>query len=152
MFAAALFVSCTSTAPATPAAMTPMQHIQGIRLGMPRDEVRATLTPIATFGRAERRRHEVWTLNEDPRFASLIIGYSPEWTVRFVTAVAKEDGPPIAYADFIDLQRAEHRSAGTSHTYTWATGEPPYSVIAIGTPDRLQYVSIKLHPIVKEED
>jgi hypothetical protein len=144
MFAAALFVSCAST--------TPMRDLQGIRLGMPRDEVRSALASTATFGRQERKRQEVWTLNNDPRFASLIIGYDEKWNVRFVTAVAKEDGPAVAYADVIDLQRAEHRSAGTSHTYTWTTGTPPYSVIAIGTPERVQYLSLKMHPIVKEEE
>ena len=67
----------------------PLSETEGIRLGMSRDEVRSSLATTARLEREERRRHEIWTLNGDPRFASLIIGYTKEWNVRFVTAVAK---------------------------------------------------------------
>jgi hypothetical protein len=122
------------------------RDIQGITLGMPREAVRSTLASKATFEREERKRQEVWTLTDDTRFASLIVGYDESWTVRFVTAVAKENGAAMRYAEVLDVAKAEHRSAGDSHTYTWTTGEPPYSVIAIGGPERLQYLSLKKHP------
>lgn len=139
LLAAALFVSCASAPPQR----APMSDIAGIRLDMPRDVVRSSLATAARLEREERRRHEVWTLNDHPRFASLIIGYTPEWNVRFVTAVAKPEGAAVRYDEVIDVSHAEHRVAGETHTYTWATGSPQYFVIAIGKPERLEYLSLK---------
>lgn len=139
-----LFVSCATSAPVSKRA--PMSDILGIRLDMPRDTVRSTLAATAKLEREERRRHEVWTLNDDPRYASLIIGYTPEWKVRFVTAVAKPDGVPVRYDEVLDTATADHRAAGNTHTWTWSTGSPKYYVIAIGGPDRLEYLSIKDQP------
>jgi hypothetical protein len=140
---AALLVSCASTAPA-PSSRAPLTALAGITLDMPRDTVRTTLAGTATFEREERRRHEVWTLRDDPRYASLIIGYTKEWNVRFVTAVAKPDGEPVRPADVLDLTVAEDRAAGNTHTYTWAVGG--YYVIGIGNPERLEYLSLKKEP------
>ena len=123
-----------------------MSEIAGIHLGMPRDLVRSSLATTARLEREERRRHEIWTLNDDPRFASLIIGYTPEWNVRFVTAVAKPEGTAVHYEEVLDLASAEHRVAGETHTYTLATGTPRYFVIAIGKPERVEYLSIKKEP------
>lgn len=142
--AAALLASCATSAP--PTVVAPMSDILGIRLDMPRDTVRTALASVATLEREERRRHEVWTLTNDPRYASLIIGYTPEWNVRFVTAVAKPDGVAVHYDDVLDIAAAEHRAAGTTHTYTWKTGTPPYFVIAIGPAERLEYLSLKKEP------
>jgi hypothetical protein len=121
----------------------PISDIEGVRLGMSRDEVRSSLAATARLEREERRRHEVWTLNGDARFASLIIGYTKEWTVRFVTAVAKPDGTAVKYADVLDLAAAQHKAAGQTHTYTWVTGTPAYTIIAIGGPSRLDYLSLE---------
>ena len=137
---AMLLVSC-ATASAPSNERVPMSDIAGIRLDMPRDAVRSSLVTSARLEREERRRHEIWTLNDDPRFASLIIGYTPEWNVRFVTAVAKPEGSPVRYVDVLDVAYADHRVAGQTHTYTWATGQ--YSIIAIGPPERLEYLSLK---------
>ena len=141
--AAALLASCATTAPP---AQAPISDLLGIRLDMPRDTVRTTLASLAKLEREERRRHEVWTLTNDPRFASLIIGYTPQWNVRFVTAVAKPDGVAVHYDDVLDVAAADHRAAGTTHTYTWKTGTPPYYVIAIGPAERLEYLSLKREP------
>lgn len=123
-----------------------MSDILGIRLGMPRDTVRSSLASTARLEREERRRHEVWTVNDHPSYASLIIGYTPEWNVRFVTAVARPDGTPIRYDEVLDTAAAGHRAAGATHTWTWVTGSPKYYVIAIGGPERLEYLSIKDEP------
>lgn len=146
---AALFVLCaTAGASASPSTNAPaaLSEILGIRLDMPRDAVRTTLASVATFEREERRRHEVWTLTDDPRYASLIIGYTPKWNVRFVTAVAKPGGTAVHYDQVLDVKHADHRAAGQTHTYTWKTGTPPYYVIAIGKPDRIEYLSLKREP------
>ncbi|HEX6083226.1 MAG TPA: hypothetical protein VF266_01795 [Thermoanaerobaculia bacterium] len=142
---AMLLVSCATSAPVV-SQRAPMTDILGIRLDMPRDTVRSSLAGTATLEREERRRHEVWTIASDPRFASLIIGYTPEWKVRFVTAVAKPDGVPVRYDEVLDTATADHRAAGDTHTWTWSTGSPKYYVIAIGGPERLEYLSIKDQP------
>lgn len=125
------------------AAKPPVHDILGVELGMSKDDVRAKLAKNAKFERAERRRQEIWTLSNDARFASLIIGYTKEGNVRFVTAVAKPEGRAVRYADVLDLTAATHKSAGNSHTYVWVTGTPPYSVIAIGGPSRIDYLSLE---------
>lgn len=125
------------------AADAPIHDILGVELGMSKDATHAQLAKKATFARNERRRHEIWTLHHDARFASLIIGYTKEGAVRFVTAVAKPDGTAVRYADVLDLHAAAHKSAGNSHTYTWVTGTPPYSIIAIGGPAKLDYLSLE---------
>lgn len=145
-----LFAACATTAPpattttsTTPlATVQPLTDILGVRLGMPRDTVRTTLAAVGTFEREERKRQEIWTVR-DPRFSSLIIGYEPDWTVRYVTGVANPAGTPIRYADVLDLSAAEERVAGNTRTYTWATGSPKYYVIAIGGPERPDYLSLK---------
>ena len=49
----------------------------------------------------------------------------------------------MRYDEVIDLAHAAHQVAGETHTYTWKTGSPGYSVIAIGKPERVEYLSIK---------
>lgn len=142
---AVLLISCASSTPSASSQMqfAPPSDILGIHLGMSRDDVRVALSESAKFGREERRNHEVWIVENDPRFASLIIGYTKEWKVRFVTAVAKPDGVAVPYAEVLDLASASHKAAGETHTYTWVTGTPSYSVIAIGGPERLAYLSLE---------
>ena len=153
---AALLVSCaTQTDPQGAPLQTvsqgapPLSDILGVRLDMPRDSVRTVLANMAKLEREERRRQEVWTLSDDPRFASLIIGYTKEWNVRFVTAVARPDGMAVHYEDVLDVATAEHRAAGQTNTYTskiGTTGTPPYFIIAIGKPERIEYLSLKREP------
>jgi hypothetical protein len=144
LFAVALLAACATTAP--PPALHVASDIAGIRLDMPRDAVRSTLANVATLEREERKRQEVWTLTNDPRFASLIIGYTSDWNVRFVTAVAKPDGVAVPYEQVLDVAAAQHASAGETQTYTLRTGTPEYLVIAIGKPERLEYLSLKKPP------
>ena len=142
----ALLLSCVAAAEDS----APISDLLGVRLGMSREEVRSGLVDVARLERQERRRHEIWTIASDPRFASLIIGYTPEWNVRFVTAVAKPDGVAVCYESVLDLAEAKHRVAGRTHTYTWLTGTPAYSVIAIGGPSRLDYLSLERDPATAE--
>lgn len=134
----ALLVSCaTSSARVT--------NILGVHLDARREAVHETLAKTATLEREEKRQ-EVWTLANDPHYASLIVGYTPEGNVRFVTAVAKPDGVPVHYADVSDIADADHRATGQSHTYTWTTGAPPHYLIAIGGAERVEYLSLKKAP------
>jgi hypothetical protein len=138
----ALLTACATTSTTTRPAPS---DILGVRLDMPRAEVRTMLERVGTFEREERKRQEVWTV-DDPRFQSLIIGYDTDWNVRFVTGVARPQGTAIAYADVFDPASAEHKAAGQTHTYTWTAGTPKYYVIAIGGPERLDYLSLKKDP------
>ena len=138
-----LFVALLLSSVAAAEDSAPISDLLGVRLGMSREEVRSGLADVARLERQERRRHEIWTMANDPRFAALIIGYTPEWNVRFVTAVAKPDGVAVCYENVLDLVEAKHVVAGRTHTYTWLTGTPAYSIIAIGGPSRLDYLSLE---------
>lgn len=140
--AAALLLLLVSCATSVPASRTPLSDILGVTLGMPGDTVRTTLAATGKFERQERKRQEIWTVR-DPRFSSLIIGYDENRNVRFVTAVADPAGVPVTYGDVVDIAAAEHREAGENHTYTWRTGDPRYFIIAIGGPERVNYLSLK---------
>jgi hypothetical protein len=144
-FAAAVLFALLTACATTTTTRTAPSEILGVRLDMPRAEVRTALQRVGKLEREERKRQEVWTV-DDPRFTSLIIGYSPEWNVRFVTGVARPEGTAIAYADVLDPASADHKSAGQTHTYTWTAGPPTYYVIAIGGPERLDYLSLKKDP------
>ena len=139
----ALVATLLATSAAAAADVSPVSDILGVRLGMSRDEVRSGLAAVARLEREERRRHEIWTIHDDTRFASLIIGYTKEWNVRFVTAVAKPGGAAVRYEEVLNLAAAKLRTAGRTRTYTWVTGTPPYSIIAIGGPSQLDYLSLE---------
>jgi hypothetical protein len=140
----ALLVSCaTSSARVT--------NILGVHLDARREAVHETLANTAKLEREEKRQ-EVWSLANDPNYASLIVGYSAEGNVRFVTAVAKPDGAPVHYADVSDIVAADHQAAGETHTYTWTTGTtgaPRHYLIAIGDAQRVEYLSLKKAPSTK---
>lgn len=140
--AALLLSSTLFAAPSEPGARR--TDILGVRLDASREQVRERLTRKAMLERTEKRQ-EVWTLAKDPRYASLIVGYTTEGKVRFVTAIAKPNGAPVRYAEVADVTSADHREAGRTHTYTWTSGA--HSVIAIGNSDRVEYLSLKKAPV-----
>ena len=136
----ALVQACATTAPH--GTRNPPPHILGVRLNMPRAEVREVLARSGKLEREERKRQEVWSV-DDPRFASQIVGNDKSWNVRFVTGVAKPEGAVVKYADVLDVPHAAHKAAGQTHTYTWTIEQPKYYVIAIGGAERLDYLSLK---------
>jgi hypothetical protein len=150
----ALLVACASSSPAPSSSEARVKDILGVQLDARREAVHETLASEAKLEREEKRQ-EVWSLANDAHYTSLIVGYSPEGHVRFVTAVAKPDGLPVHYADVLDPATADHRAAGETHTYTWTTGVPPHYLIAIGGLDRVQYLSLKKSPpttIARKDD
>jgi hypothetical protein len=142
---ALLLASCATSPSGAPRSSprTAPEDILGVRLNMPRAEVRTALAEHGKFEREERKRQEIWTV-DDPRYASLIVGYDPDWTVRYVTAVARPEGTPVHYADVLDVATAEHKNAGATHTYTWPVDN--HYVIAIGGPENVEYLSLKKDP------
>jgi hypothetical protein len=141
MAALLLFLtSCATTT--TSSSRLPLTDILGVHLDMRPAAVQKALASIGKLDRTENKRQEVWTVH-DPRFSSLLIGYDREGGVRYVTAIADPAGQPVTYADVIDIATAEHRTTGANHTYTWAGGNPKYSVIVIGNATRVEYLSLK---------
>ncbi|HEX7956514.1 MAG TPA: hypothetical protein VF508_06210 [Pyrinomonadaceae bacterium] len=150
-------------APACSTAVRPRPEILGVRLGMTREEAHARLQAVAKLEKVERRQQEVWRLTGDPGYTHLIVAYNKEYTsVRYVTAVANEQGRRVPYADVINLDGARAEGAQASHTYTQETpardGQPGFITKAIGTdPTYLKYYSVKrvderADPDEEEED
>jgi len=127
-----------------------MPEILGIRLGATRGEAHSRLEELGRLEREERKQQEVWALNNHPSYSHLIVSYDREYKgVRFVTAVAKEDGRRVRYSEVIDTAKASRAAAGSNVTYTVdnpGEGEAPgYVARAIGSdPQFLKYYSIKL--------
>lgn len=126
----------------------PKPEILGVRLGMSRAEAHARLQEIGKLEKEERRQQEVWRLNGDPSYSHLMVAYNKEYTsVRYVTAVANEQGRRVPYAEVINLDSARLESAPSSRTY-WqefpeSFGRPGFVAKAIGAdPTYLKYYSV----------
>lgn len=126
---------------------TPQPEIMGISLGMSRADARARLQSIGSLERETRKRQEVWTI-KDARISHLLIGYDPDLRVRYVTAIARTDGPRIRYEDVADVQSAQREQNQGNYKLTWQiaarSGHSPYHLIAHGRdPHFLESYSVK---------
>ena len=91
----------------------PKPEILGVRLGMSREEAHARLRTVANLEREERRQQEVWRLTGDPSYTHLMVAYNKEYTsVRYVTAVANEQGRRVPYAEVMNLGGAHLEQLG----------------------------------------
>ncbi len=137
----------------------PQPEILGVRLGMSRAEAHARLQAIGKLEKEERRQQEVWRLNDDPSYSHLMVAYNKDYTsVRYVTAVANEQGRRVPYAEVLNLGGARLESAQASRTY-WQelperSGRPAFVAKAIGTdPTYLKYYSVvRSDSELEEED
>ena len=129
----------------------PRPEILGVRLGVGKEEAHRRLRELGQLEKEERKQQEVWAINVDAPYSHLIVAYNKENpTVRFVTAVAKDDGPRVRYADVIDTGKAQQTRAGNSTTYRMEVpargGHPAYTVKVIGNdPGRLKYYSVEIN-------
>jgi hypothetical protein len=127
----------------------PKPEILGVSLGMSRDEAHARLQKLGRLEREERRQQEVWRLEGDPSYTHLMVAYDKEGaSVRYVTAVANEQGRRVAYAEVVNVGGARLDSAQASRTYTQELperfGRPGFVAKAIGTdPTYLKYYSVE---------
>ena len=127
----------------------PRPEILGVRLGMSREEAHARLREIGKLEKEERGRQEVWRLDGDPSYTHLMVAYDKERaSVRYVTAVANEQGRRVPYADVVRLDGARLDSTQGSVTYTQEIperdGRPGFVAKAIGAdPTYLKYYSVK---------
>ena len=136
----------------------PKPEILGVRLGMSREEAHARLQAIGKLEKEERRQQEVWRLNGDPSYSHLMVAYNKEYTsVRYVTAVANEQGRRVPYAEVMNLGGARLESSPASRTYVqefperW--GRPGFVAKAIGAdPTYLTYYSVERSDSEGEEE
>jgi hypothetical protein len=133
------------------AAQKPARQILGIRLSMTKQQVHARLKEIGKFVRDVSLKQEVWTVR-DPSFSNILIGFTKDDQLRYVSAIAREDkeAKGIPYAKIGDLKTA--KGAGDPkikvYNYQWhlpaENGEPETLVIALGRePVNLSTYSLK---------
>ena len=125
----------------------PRPDILGINLEMSRDDARARLQSIGSLQREDQKRQEVWTVN-DSRISHLLVGYDAENRVRYVTAIARTNGPGIRYQEIADLKSARRTVVQGNHKFIWEIearrGQFAYVLIARGhDPQYLDSYSVK---------
>ncbi|HEU4769513.1 MAG TPA: hypothetical protein VFS77_19260 [Pyrinomonadaceae bacterium] len=110
-------------------------EIMGISLGMSRADARTRLQSLGSLERETRKRQEVWAI-KDARISHLLVGYDPDMRVRYVTAIARNDGPRIRYDEVADVKSAERVQNQGNHKLTWQiaarSGQSAYALIAHG--------------------
>jgi hypothetical protein len=134
-------------------AATPPPEIMGVNIGMSRTDARARLQSIGTLERETRKRQEVWAIKDD-RISYVLVGYDPDFRVRYVTALAGTDGPRIRYNEVGDLKSAQREENQGNYKLTWLiaarSGHTEYVMIAHGhDPQYLESYSVKK---VEQED
>jgi len=130
---------------AAPAKARP--EIMGISLDMRHDDAQARLKSIGTLQKEDRKRQEVWAV-KDSRISHLLVGYDADYRVRYVTAIARTDGPRIRYQEVADVKSAQRTVNQGNHKLSW---EVPargvhfaYLIIARGhDPQYLDSYSVK---------
>lgn len=128
-------------------------EIMGISLEMSRETAQARLKAIGQLEKEDRKRQEVWAI-KDPRVSHLLVGYDAEYRVRYVTAIARTDGPRIRYAEVADLKTAQRLNNQGNYRFTWEVparrGQFAFVMIAHGRdPQYLDSYSVK--KITEEE-
>jgi hypothetical protein len=100
----------------------PRPEIMGISLDMKRDDAVARLKSIGNLEKEARKLQEVWAV-KDARISHLLVGYDGEGRVRYVTAIARPDGPRIRYQEVADLKSAQRSVSPGNHKFTWEIEE-----------------------------
>lgn len=132
-------------------------EILGVALGVSREAAQAKLKAIGRLEKEERKRQEVWAVN-DPRVSHILIGYDPEFRVRYITAIARVGGPRIRYQEVVDVKHAQRVNYQGNYKFTIEAGarrgQSAYVTIAHGRdPQYLDSYSVKkVDPKEKEID
>ena len=130
-------------------------EIMGIALDMKRDVAQSRLKTIGNLEREERKRQEVWAV-KDQRISHLLIGYDAEFRVRYVTAIARTNGPKMRYEEVASLRSAQRTNVQGNLKFTWSVeprrGHFAYVVMARGhDPKYLDSYSVKKLDSEEEE-
>ncbi len=131
--------------------------VLGISPGMSRDAVHGRVQKMGKLEREEHGRQEVWSLKDDARFASLLIGYDGDYRVRYVTALARDAGRRMRYTEIGELKEAHAEKTAGFSRYTWEVKpgreKPGYYLIAQGRdPQYLTSLSVKRSGQAVEDD
>jgi len=132
-------------------------EIMGVSLSMSREAALARLKAIGRLEKEERKRQEVWAVN-DARVSHLLVGYDTEYRVRYVTAIARAGGPRIRYQDVVDVKHAQRSNNQGNYKFTLEVDARrdrfAYVTIAHGRdPQYLDSYSVKrIDPNEKEID
>jgi len=122
-------------------------EIMGISLEMSRAAAQMRLKAIGQLEKEDRKRQEVWAI-KDPRISHLLVGYDAEYRVRYVTAIARTDGPRIRYTEVANVKTAQRLQNQGNYRFTWEVparrGQFAYVMIAHGRdPQFLDSYSVK---------
>src|SRR5687767_961689 len=140
-----LLLAVAAFATAAQAKLRP--EIMGVSLSMSRDDARARLKSLGSLEKEQRKRQEVWAI-KDPRISHLLVGYDTEYRVRYVTAIARANGPRIRYDEVAEIKNAQRVNTQGNYKFTWQvaarSGQFAYLLIAHGRdPQYLESYSIK---------
>ena len=100
------------------ASKQPPPEILKIKLGMSFEKAHAKLSKIAHF-KSEDEGQQVWVLDRDRHYEYAIVGFDHDRKVRYVTVLARPDGPPVNYGDVGDLASADRFGQPGNLRYTW---------------------------------
>ena len=125
----------------------PRPDIMGISLEMSHDDALSRLQLIGSLEKEDRKRQEVWAV-KDSRISHLLVGYDADYRVRYVTAIARTDGPRIRYQEIADVKSAQSSNTPGNHKFTWEVesrrGKAAFIIIARGhDPQYLDSYSVK---------
>lgn len=127
--------------------LRPISEVFGVRLSMSQKEARARLKKRGSLEKESRKRQEVWAVN-DRRVSHVIVGFDPDYRVRYITAIARTGGPQISYGEIGDIGAAEQVKNQANYKFTWNVPAQRqhhgYLVVAHGRdPLHLESYSIK---------
>ncbi len=138
-----LALACLLAVPPRAEAGLPRGELLGIRLGMTEAEATARMSKLGRPNATMPAPKQGWEL-DDSRYAHLIVRYDGNHLVKWVTVLAREDGPRVRYRDIGDVKKAARSGF---YFYTWTV--PPkktragYVVVARGTdPEFLSSLSL----------
>lgn len=133
-------------------------NILGINLGTSKTEAHKRLNELGKLDREESKQQEIWTLNNDPHYSHLILAFDKEnQSVRYITAIARENGTPVQYRDIIDTEKAKQTGSANNYKYVQEIEgnltTSGYLKIASGKDiNNLTYFSLKKLNSSEEED
>jgi hypothetical protein len=147
-----LFLAIAFLAASLVSAAEPAREILGLRLNMTQEAAQKRLKEIGKFSRDERKRQEIWELKDNPHFSHVVIGFDAKNTLRYITAVAREDAGAkrLRYSDIGNVDAANQAGDPkiNNFNYEWklrpASDSPEMLVVARGRdPELFSTYSLK---------
>jgi hypothetical protein len=130
------------TATANGGSKQPPREFFGLLLGMNEESVRSRLRKIATQQKEEREgeeggEQEVWILKRDAKYNYLLVKFTKEHRLNWITVVAHPKR--VRYSDLAPVDSATKATDGINFSYKWKVEttrqQPGYLIIARGSSD-----------------